>query len=765
MPTSRSRTRRLLPWLAVTLTLVIAGLFVAEALYSRHETTERARRSGETLTNTIEENIHRTLEFYERSLVGVVRGAADPAAMALPPALRNRVLFDSATAVPGVSLVYVLDARGTLVLSSGSLNPKPHDLSQRSYFQVHQRRSDVGLYISEPIVPLTEDGRVVVLSMRLQDKDGVFQGVAAVTIRARYFAALFDLANIGPQGRITLLRKDGTALSRFPYDPAIVGSNMAPLPAVKRFLETGDSFFRLPSVFDSETRLYQFKSFDVYPLIVAVAQSSDVVYAEWRRRVLVLGGITLVLMLACLGLGALFVRELDARQRTALRLRDAERDLRAILNGLPSMVAYWDRHLQIRFANDSYLSGFAGGAPSDANGDGSQQLSGANLPYLERALQGERQAFETPVIDSAGVRRHLLVSFVPDPDPDHEGGGVRGVFVQATDLTERKAAEDQQAEEKERMRVTLASIGDAVISTDRDGRITYLNPVAERMTGWHTHEALQHDIDEVVPLHEGAADGPARSPIRDALRQRRIVVAATSGVLVNRWRQCFDVEDCAAPIEDGNGEPVGAVMVLRDVTATRAMARRMAHLAHYDALTELPNRVLLQDRAQQAIAHARRHGGHLALMYLDLDGFKHINDSLGHDVGDALLVQFAQRLKAALRQSDTLSRQGGDEFVVLAPQAGTPEAAQKLAGELVRLAAIPFLIGERSLQVTTSLGIALFPDDGDSLEELARHADAAMYAAKRGGRNRVHFYTGEIGAQADQQFRSAHLPDGPVPLA
>jgi len=763
MPTSRPR--RLLPLLAVTLTLVIAGLFVAEVLYSRHEATERAEHDGLVMANTIEENIRRTLEFYERSLVGVVQGVANPAAMALPPQLRNRVLFDSATTVPGVSQVYVLDARGMVMLASGALNPVPRNLSRRSYFQVHRRDHDAGLYISEPIVSVYDGVSVVVLSMRLQDRDGAFQGVVAATIRTRYFTELFNLTNIGALGRINLIRSDGTVLSRFPYDASIVGSNLAQTPVWRRFIDSGESSFRLPSSFDSETRLYQFKRFSHYPLIVGVAQASDVVYAEWLRRSLVLGSITLALILACLGLGALFVRELDARQRTAQRLRDAERDLRAILNGLPSMVAYWDRHLQIRFANNSYLAGFAGGAPAEARAEGSQQLSGANLPYLERALQGERQAFETPVTDSTGLRRHMLVSFVPDPDTDHEGGGVRGVFVQATDLTERKAAEDLQAAEKERMRVTLASIGDAVISTDRDGRISYLNPVAERMTGWRMHEALQHDVDEVVPLHEGAMDGPARSPIREALRERRIVVASSSGVLVNRWRQCFDVEDCAAPIEDGRGEQVGAVMVVRDVSDTRAMARRMAHLAHYDALTGLPNRILLQDRAQQAIAHARRHGGHLALMYLDLDGFKHINDSLGHDVGDALLVQFAQRVAAALRQSDTLSRQGGDEFVVLAPQAGTPEAAERLAAELVRLAALPFPLAGRSLQITTSLGIALFPGDGDSLEELARHADAAMYAAKRAGRNRVHFYTGEIGAQADQQFRSAHLSDGPVPLA
>jgi diguanylate cyclase (GGDEF)-like protein len=214
----------------------------------------------------------------------------------------------------------------------------------------------------------------------------------------------------------------------------------------------------------------------------------------------------------------------------------------------------------------------------------------------------------------------------------------------------------------------------------------------------------------------------------------------------------FDIEDTAAPIQDRQGRTLGAVMVLRDVTAARSMTLRLAHLAQYDALTGLPNRVLLFDRAQQAISRAVREKTVLALMYLDLDGFKDINDSLGHDAGDAVLVQFAERMSAALRSSDTLSRQGGDEFVMLAPLVPDGDAAKVLASKLVEIAAMPFTVGGHVLRVTTSLGIALFPQDGDSFDLLSRRADAAMYSAKRAGKNRYRFYTSDIGRHAELQL-------------
>ena len=173
-----------------------------------------------------------------------------------------------------------------------------------------------------------------------------------------------------------------------------------------------------------------------------------------------------------------------------------------------------------------------------------------------------------------------------------------------------------------------------------------------------------------------------------------------------------------------------------------AIAERMAHLAQYDALTDLPNRVLLQDRARHALAQARRDGKTLAVMYLDLDGFKQINDTLGHDVGDELLVQFAHRLAAAMRESDTVCRQGGDEFVVLLPGLASEHQACVVGHKVLAVCSEPFELRGQALRMGLSAGMALFPQHGSSYDELARNADAAMYAAKRAGRMQVRRYAG-----------------------
>jgi len=738
--------------LALVPMISIAAIFGMVVLDGRQDVTQVMRHNNQNLANTVEENIRRTLDFYDRSMLGVREEVTKPEVLALPPEVRNRVVFDKAVSVSGVSTMTVADATGRIVMSSNPvLGASGMSISDRPYFTHHRDNLDPGLYISEPLISRLDNLAAVVLSRRIDNPDHSFGGIVVLSLKIRSLDELFNAVNLGDGGRITLLREDGVVLSRFPADRETAGQSLSRGQVFKRF-QAGQNNFEADSAVDGVRRFYVFKKFTRYPLVITVAQSTERAYSAWRQRTLSQGLITLTLMVGCTALAWLFLRELENRQKTAYRLRNAERDLRTILDGLPSMVAYWDKHLLIRFANSLYMKTLGADTSSDGEPLGGlvegQRLVGANAPYFERALAGDRQAFETPLTDGEGRRRYLLVSFVPDV----EDGTVQGVFVQATDITDRKAAEDRLFEEKERFRVTLASIGDAVISTDSEGRVTYLNPVAEAMSGFETHEAVGRDVGEVVPLHDGDSHEPVRNPVARALAEQRIVTPSSSASLINRRQLRFDIEDTAAPIQDREGRTLGAVMVLRDVTAARAMMLRLAHLAQYDALTNLPNRVLLFDRAQQAISRARREKTLLALLYLDLDGFKDINDSLGHDAGDAVLVEFAGRMSTALRASDTLSRQGGDEFVVLAPLVRDRPAAEVLAAKLVELAGQPFRIGGHVLKVTTSLGIALFPDDGDSFDTLARHADAAMYSAKRAGKNQARFYTPEIGRDAERRF-------------
>jgi diguanylate cyclase (GGDEF)-like protein len=208
------------------------------------------------------------------------------------------------------------------------------------------------------------------------------------------------------------------------------------------------------------------------------------------------------------------------------------------------------------------------------------------------------------------------------------------------------------------------------------------------------------------------------------------------------------IEGSIAPIHNREGLATGAVVVIRDVSASRAMALQMTHLAEHDPLTGLPNRLLLNDRVKQAIALAPRHKKQVALLFLDLDGFKHINDSLGHSIGDKLLQSTGERLVKCVRATDTVSRQGGDEFVVLLSEVEHPEDAAITARRIIQAVAEPQSIDQHDLHVTTSIGLSLYPDDGLNAETLVKNADTAMYQAKENGRQSYQFFKVDMNVKA-----------------
>ncbi|MDZ7594687.1 MAG: EAL domain-containing protein [Thiobacillus sp.] len=311
-----------------------------------------------------------------------------------------------------------------------------------------------------------------------------------------------------------------------------------------------------------------------------------------------------------------------------------------------------------------------------------------------------------------------------------------------------QAAEAALFEEKERAQVTLNSIGDAVLTTDLSGKVTYLNRVAEAMTGWFCTEALGRPISEVFTILDGTTRLAAENPMLRAMTDNETVGLGTDCVLVRRDGFESAIEDSAAPIHSRDGQVTGAVIVFRDVSESRAMALEMAHLAQHDFLTSLPNRLLLTERFSHAIRMAQRHTKQVGLMFIDLDHFKHINDSLGHAIGDQLLQSVANRLVACVRTTDTVCRQGGDEFVILLAEIGQTQDAAQVAETLRAALAMPHLIDGHVLHVTLSIGISVFPDDGTNVDALMQNADTAMYHAKAGGRDNYQFFRAEMNARA-----------------
>jgi len=307
-------------------------------------------------------------------------------------------------------------------------------------------------------------------------------------------------------------------------------------------------------------------------------------------------------------------------------------------------------------------------------------------------------------------------------------------------VIERMKVEQRLYIAQARAQITLNSIGDAVISVDLHGGVDYLNSAAERMTGWSRDEARGRPVDDILAIVDSITARPIVNPLEYILRGDSTASLEDECVLVDRHGRQLPIEDSAAPIHDWNRQLVGAVMVFRDISRNVALTAKMRHLAEHDFLTNLPSRVLLNDRVALAISLARRSRAYPVLLFLDLDKFKHINDSLGHSVGDQLLQAVAQRLLACVRTSDTVSRYGGDEFVILLADERHPQDAALTAEKILHALATPFLIGEQELHTSTSIGIGVFPFDGTDAVTLIKNADTAMYHAKENGRNNFQFF-------------------------
>lgn len=287
--------------------------------------------------------------------------------------------------------------------------------------------------------------------------------------------------------------------------------------------------------------------------------------------------------------------------------------------------------------------------------------------------------------------------------------------------------------------ITLDAIGDAVLVVDPQGKVIYLNKVAETLTGWPAADALGRSANEVFQIVDGVTREQATSPAQRAISAGQTVGLALGSVLIRRDGSDIAIEDSAAPIHDRSGQLTGAVIVFHDARQSGLVTQKMSHLAQHDCLTGLPNRMLLTDRLTHAIGMAKRHDKKIALLFVDLDRFKQVNDSFGHAVGDRLLKAVAADLESCVRDTDTVSRHGGDEFVVLLSEIEERQDAIHIADKLLAKSERPYLIEGHTLRVTLSIGISVYPEDGIDADSLMHHADTAMYAAKDAGRNTFQF--------------------------
>ena len=308
---------------------------------------------------------------------------------------------------------------------------------------------------------------------------------------------------------------------------------------------------------------------------------------------------------------------------------------------------------------------------------------------------------------------------------------------------ERDPAELRLFEEKERAQVTLASIADAVITVDTDALIEYLNPVAERLTGWRNAEARRRPVAEVFAIVDETTGAPIPDPVARALSEGATVEAEGNAVLLCRGAESIAIDHSVAPIRDRNARIVGAVLVIQDMSRERQYAARLSNLASHDPLTGLLNRREFEQRVRAVVDRPADDGAQHAVLYLDLDQFKIVNDTGGHAAGDELLRQVGALLRPRLREGDVLARLGGDEFGVLLPHC-PPAPALRIA-EALRKSIVDFRFAwrNRTFTIGVSIGLVNLADAPQTLASVLSAADAACYLAKDKGRNRVQVYLPE----------------------
>ncbi len=408
--------------------------------------------------------------------------------------------------------------------------------------------------------------------------------------------------------------------------------------------------------------------------------------------------------------------------------------LKLLADNVPALIAYFRTQDMIcDFCNIAYAKAY-GLTPETAVGRTVPDIIGkdayANIkPYVDRVKRGETVSYQRPLTTPDGQARIIEVNLIPHSLDGAPSDEPNAAFVLINDITKFKKIEDAIRESEERLQKFADATIEALVFHEH-GIIVDANEACARLLRLPVEKIIGHAVLDFVAL-EGRETVSAniRASFEDSYES---VVLRADGTTT-------PVEFIGKEMRYGN--KMMRMTVVRDISARKEAEARIQFLAHHDMLTHLPNRALLMDRLQVMLAAAKRQQTQVAVLFIDLDNFKTVNDSMGHHAGDELLKCMASRLQSCLRVSDIVGRLGGDEFLVVLTNLAAPEDAVPLAEKLAAMISEPFLLKEKPISVSGSIGISVFPKDGDSAENLIQHADAAMYFAKDCGRNNVQFFS------------------------
>ena len=663
--------------------------------------------------------------------------------------------------------ISIFDSNGDIINWSQPLPAPALNISERTYFKTFKFEPRSASVLTEQTRSYLTGNMHSIIAHRLRGEDGVFLGVMTRRISPANYEKFIASATLGAGAAVSMFHADGTLLARHPRVDELIGQNFAKAPLLQRVRDQGGrQTLRMQSPIDHADRLGSAAPLAHYPGIVVATNTATAALEDWREqtRLLIIAA-TLSAVVIALTL-FLIIRQITRQSREAQRRIEAERGrLDTALNNMIQGLVTFDAAARVVTFNRRYIDMY--GLSTDVVKPGCHFRDLMQHRKDTGSFDGDVDRFCASIMRSIarGQIDHSIMqcsdgrSFMAVSKPLADGGWVATM----EDITDRRRLE----QERDRNYAFLSQIIDHIpsqitVKDVRDRRYLLVNRVAEIQFG-NSRDLIigktAFDIFSKAFADGIAADDEKTLQSPDGLfKDERPWESPTMG---QRY-----VTSRRLAIRDSAGEPRYIINVVDDVTERRLANERIAHLAHYDALTDLPNRVLFRERIERELQNA---GRPFALLYIDIDEFKGINDSLGHHIGDELLKAVAARIKDCLEPADLIARLGGDEFAVIRTGVGDRADVVKFVTRVYEAIRQSYHCLGHHLSTDASIGIALAPQDGTELDQLIKNADLAMYAAKSGGRRTHRFFEPAMDARAkarlsmEQDLRQA-LADGSFEL-
>jgi diguanylate cyclase (GGDEF)-like protein/PAS domain S-box-containing protein len=712
--------------------LLVAGMWAATWL--QLQTTERAligaaTHTTENLAEEFEQYTRRAIKDVDRMALLVKHEFEQHNSIDLARLIREGLLVEGRDRV----VLSIADAEGNIIARNQPF--KPFSIADREYFLLNAERDSGLLDISKPVVGRTSGVPTVLLSRRLNHSDGSFAGIVLVAVTPQHFMEFYQESELGKLGSLGLRGFDGTLRARR------VGENISSVddgsgPELVALAQANAwGHYETQSAHDHVMRIVAYRKLADYPFIVTAAQAKDEALADFyqqRRNYLIVAATATAVIILFFGVVTVLAARL---QRHRAELKDQRLFLETLVDNIPSGITVRSMRPENfgQYVLCSESNRLIFGTGKEALGKTVVDVMAA--PYAAQIMEFDRQLLASPMAQDIVQVRDLpgkparIYHLLRGPIFGAEGR-VDYIMTSATDITQERA----RTGELQLASKVFETTADAIVISDSEDRVVMVNAAFSKLTGYDAQEIIGKILDESPfrPIDLDDAKDRDERLDRDGFVTAEVPRVRKDRTPLSLWLT-------ASCVRNADGTVRNYVRVFTDISLLKATQQKLEQLASFDVLTGVPNRRLLNDRLEQTVRRMQRRNDGLAVMFIDLDGFKNVNDTYGHAIGDLALQAVASRLQKCVRSSDSVGRLGGDEFAIVLDGARLPADAALVGERIVAAMAEPLIFEGHRLTLAASIGIAVYPDDGTDAATLLRTADAAMYEVKQAGRNGFRF--------------------------